>query len=464
MIRTGDRVAVAVSGGPDSLALLHILRELAGDIEASLAVAHLNHRLRGEESDQDEVFVRRLAESLGLEFFVQSVDVRAVAERRAENLEQSARQVRYQWFHRLIVDGLADKVAVGHTRSDQAETVLYRLLRGSGSAGLSGIHPVMDGQVIRPLLGISRQEVIAYLESHSHQWREDSSNSDEAFDRNRLRHSLMPLLTRDWNPSVEQTLARMADWAQAEEQYWAEILPMLSSGVLEESAEGVSMDAAATVRLPLAAQRRVLRRALERVRGDLRGIDFEHVESLRALLAARSGSIHLPGATATKSFGRALLARAEVIGHGGRADFSLALDAPGRFEIPGTSSALILRLLHRDDVKDGYNKNGCRSLDWDKVPKPLRLRSWRTGDRYRPVGRSGPKKLKTLFQENRIESWRRAGWPVVTGTAEMVDRRPGAGSSEKYAETIVWTREFGPAEQFAAQEGAETLLEITETG
>jgi tRNA(Ile)-lysidine synthase len=275
---------------------------------------------------------------------------------------------------------------------------------------------------------------------------------------------LIPLLARDWNPNVEQTLARMADWAQAEEQYWAETLPTLSSGVLEESAKGVSMDAAATARFPLAAQRRVLRRALEWVRGDLRGIDFDHVESLRALLGARSGSIHLPGTTATKSFGRVLLARAKVIGDGGRAGFSLALDAPGRFEIPGTSSALILRLLHRDDVKDGYNKDGCRNLDWDKVPKPLRLRSWRAGDRYRPVGRSGPKRLKAFFQEHRIESWRRAGWPVVTGTAEMVDSRPGAGSSKKHAETIVWTREFGPAEQFAAQEGAETLLEITEVG
>ena len=465
MVCAGDRVAVAVSGGPDSVALLHVLRELAADLDISLAVAHLNHQLRGDESDEDEASVRSLAEGLGLDCHVHSVDVRAEADRRGENLEQVARQARYQWFHRLIAEGLVDKVAVGHTRSDQAETVLYRLLRGAGSAGLSGIHPVLGGSVIRPLLGVSRAEVIAYLESRGHEWHEDSSNADEAFDRNRLRHSLMPLLAKDWNPNVEQTLARMADWAQAEEAYWAETLPALGSGVVEPATdgtgpEGVRLSVEAMARLPLAVQRRLLRAALEQVRGDLRGIDFEHIESLRGLLDKGSGSVDLPGATGTKSFDRILLARSDTARTAGRAEFSVTVDAPGRFEIPGTSSVLVLRLLRRADVNDGYNGKRQQILDWHKVPKPLRLRSWRAGDRYQPLGRSRPKKLKALFQERRIEVWKRAGWPVVTAWAETL-YGPEKGPR---AETIVWTRGFGPAEQFAAQEGAETLLEITEAG
>ena len=454
-------MAVAVSGGRDSVALLHVLRELAADLDISLAIAHLNHRFRGDESDEDQAFVRELASQLGLKFLVHAVDVRAEAERRRENFEQTARQARYQWFHLLIEDGLADKVAVGHTRSDQAETVLYRLLRGAGSAGLSGVHPVLGGKVVRPLLDVSRAEVTAYLEAGGHAWREDSSNADEQFDRNRLRHRLMPLLAQEWNPSVERTLARIADWAQAEEAYWAETLPTLVSAMVEQGPGGAGFSARQVAELPLAVQRRLLRAVLDQVRGDLRGIGFEHVESLRRLLDAGcgTGSVHLPGAAATRSFDCVLVAPADAAGESALGGFSLPMDVPGRIEIPGTSSVLVLRLLHRADVKDGYNGKQARILDWHKVPKPLRLRSWRAGDSYRPLGRSGPKKLKLLFQERHIEAWKRARWPVVTGWCDKAE--PG---SREGAETIVWTRGFGPAEQFAAREGAETLLEITETG
>ena len=174
-----------------------------------------------------------------------------------------------------------------------------------------------------------------------------------------------------------------------------------------------------------------------------------------------TGSVHLPGATATRSFDRVLVAPADAAGESVPDGFSLPVGVPGRVEIPGTSSGLVLRLLHGADVKDGYNGKQGRILDWHKVPKPLRLRSWRAGDSYRPLGRSGPKKLKVLFQERHIEAWKRARWPVVTGWCGKVE--PGLRQDEG-AEAIVWTRGFGPAEQFAAREGAETLLEISETG
>ena len=463
MVRRGDRVAVAVSGGPDSVALLHVLRELARDLDISLAIAHLNHRLRGDESDEDQAFVQGLASELELKCLLHAVDVRAEVERRRENLEQTARQARHQWFHLLIRDGLADKVAVGHTRSDQAETVLYRLLRGAGSAGLSGVHPVLGGELVRPLLDVSRAEVTAYLEAGGHAWREDSSNADEQFDRNRLRHRLMPLLAQDWNPNVEQTLARIADWAQAEEAYWAESLPTLVSEIVESGPAGAGFSARRVAELPLAVQRRLLRAVLDQVRGDLLGIGFKHIENLRRLLATGcgTGSVHLPGATARRSFDRVLVAPADPAGELAPGGFSLEVDVPGRVEIPGTSSVLVLRLLHRVDVKDGYNSKQAQILDWNKVPKPLRLRSWRAGDSYCPLGRSRPKKLKLLFQERHIEAWKRARWPVVTGWCDKAER----GSREDQgAETIVWTRGFGPAEQFAAREGAETFLEISESG
>ena len=467
MLRSGERVAVAVSGGPDSVALLHALRELSSDLGVSLAVAHLNHRLRGEDSGRDQEFVRDLASSLALQFFVHSIDVRAEADKQNENLEQTARLCRYQWFHRLITDGLADKVAVGHTRSDQAETVLYRLLRGSGSAGLAGIRPVLDGKIVRPLLEVSRPQVIEYLKQAGHEWREDPSNADDRFDRNRLRHQLMPQLSQEWNPRIEESLARTAEWARAEEAYWAELLPTLASKMFQRESGSVGLSAAQVSKLPVAVQRRLLRAALAELRGDLRAIDFEHVEELRRLLAEdrRTGSVHLPGVEATRSFDRFRLVRADARESEG-GTFNVQLEAPGSISIPGTSSVLVLKLLDRADVKDGYNSKQRHTLDWSKVPRPLRLRNWRAGDRYRPSGRSKPKRLKVLFQEHQVEAWRRAGWPVVTGCREWEGRsgdlrHPGSHGGEA-DECIVWTRRFGPAEEFAADEGSETLLEIVE--
>src|SRR5579864_954304 len=220
MFQTGQRVGVAVSGGADSVCLLHVLVELGPRWNLRLSVLHLNHQLRGEESREDARFVAELAARLGLPFYLGEADVGRIARKSGDNLEQAARNERSRFFLDYLRSGAADRIALGHTRSDQAETVLFRFLRGSGSAGLAGIRPVTTDGFVRPLLNVDRANIEQYLRERNITWREDSTNLSLDFARNRIRRELLPMLEREWNPAIAETLAHTAEWAREEEAYW----------------------------------------------------------------------------------------------------------------------------------------------------------------------------------------------------------------------------------------------------
>lgn len=227
LICAGDRVLLAVSGGADSVALLRILLELRSELGIVLAVAHFNHRLRGGESLADEAFVAELAKQHELEFFAGHGDVRAHASAAKLSLEAAGRELRYRWLTQLADDQRFNCVTTAHTLDDQAETVLLKFLRGAGTRGLAGIYPVRQSRtvrIVRPLLCISRIEVEAYLESLGQPWREDESNLDRRFARNRVRHELLPLLEREFNPSIRTVLSGVAEVARAEEEFWREVV------------------------------------------------------------------------------------------------------------------------------------------------------------------------------------------------------------------------------------------------
>ena len=465
MLRRGECVGVAVSGGPDSVALLHALRELGPRLGITLGVVHLDHQLRGVESDRDREFVARLARDLGLEADLRSVAVALEARRTGDNLEQAARKIRYEYFRSLVDAGRYDRIAVGHTRSDQAETVLFRILRGSGGAGLAGIRPVMGEQIVRPLLEVARDDVMAYLSGNGYEYRLDSSNLDPGLARNRLRHDLLPHLQSDWNPNVVNTLANMAEWSRAEEEDWAARLPELARTRLTPTDGGLGFQVDALRPLSLAATRRLLRHAIAHVRGDLRGIDFDHVESLRRLSAETRGSarLDLPGVRAQRSFGEVRLSPVPTPDRPNPTSYNLGVDAPGRFAGPWGRSLVILKLYYRENLapQQGYNRKWRSLLDWEKLPRPLRLRNWRAGDCYQPAGRSAVKKLKSLFHEQRIAVWLRGDWPVLVGDArtEAAARRE---KTEPRGEEIIWARTFGPSARFTAEQDSRVLLEIKE--
>ena len=449
MLAEPGRVGVAVSGGADSVALLHALRELYP--ERALCVIHLNHCLRGRQSDRDETFVRGLAERSGHACFVRRDDVaRAAAEHRL-NLEQAGRRCRYRFFREMLAEDRCCVVATAHTRSDQAETVLFRLFRGAGGAGLSGIWPALATGIVRPMLDVSRTEVLAFLRERGIAWREDPSNADVAFARNRLRHGLLPALRRDWNPNIEATLAGTADWAVEEERFWRLRTRELRNDCLRETPGGALLDVDAARALHTAELRRLLDSILKRPPFGKRPAGFGHVEALRSLIWSPSGSgtVDLPGGRAQRSFGSVRFQAGRPSASDG---FDLPLPVPGIVELPPSDAGAVrARVLRTPETPSLYNRADTALLDWDSLRGPLRLRNWRPGDRYRPAGTGSSRKIKDLFQRNRVSAWDRADWPVV------VTARSGAGLGR-----IVWARAFGPAAEFAAGPGSRRLLALDE--
>ena len=436
-------VGVAVSGGPDSVALLHALRDLIG--ARPFAVLHVNHCLRGSESDSDEEFVRGLAASLGCGFHVRRCDLSTAGAGGGGNLEQEGRRCRYRFFREAVAAGICGTVATGHTRSDQAETVLFRLLRGAAGTGLGGIWPVHERQVVRPMLDVSRAEVLEYLRCRGIAWREDASNASQAFARNRLRHELLPALRRDWNPGVERVLANTADWAVEEERFWRPRIAELRDGCVREEAGGLVLEVDAVRSLHVAEQRRLIGSVVASPLLGARSPDFGHIEAVRALVLGRpgSGSVDLRGVRAVRSFGAVLL---RSRGADRVLDYDLPLPVPGRVQVPGGAETTVrTRLVDESASKPLYTESGLDLLDWERVPGPLRLRNWRAGDQYWPSGQRSTRRVRELFQRARVSAWRRVGWPVVTS----MDR-------------IVWVREFGPAADLAPRTGCRQLLAVDE--
>jgi tRNA(Ile)-lysidine synthase len=438
MLSAGRRVAVAVSGGADSVCLLHLLVDLG----LAKRVVHVNHHLRGAESDADAVFVEDLARRLSLPVTVHDAPLPPGS----KNLEQTARILRLTVFQSILSSGQNDHVALGHTRSDQAETVLFRFLRGSGTAGLAGIRPASRDGMIRPLIEVDRQDVRDWLRERNIPWREDSTNASPEFARNRIRHGLLPQLAREWNPAIVDTLARTADWADAEEAYWQEELLRVGPGCLEtvEADEAVLLRVEGLRCLPRAVARRLVRRAMELAKGDLRSIDFQHVDTVLQLASGpEGGRSQVPGLDICRSFDWIRLAPPRPA-----LPYRIAPVMPGTTPVPGAAYGVSLELIEKSETSatedSVYNgKMGC--LDWKSMSGNLELRNWQPGDRYQPNGSSGEEKITDLFQQARVPLWERAQWPVL-------EDRSG----------IIWVRRFGPAAARTARSQSSVVLRVQE--
>lgn len=423
MVPPDSRIGVAVSGGRDSIVLLEVLSLLAAQLRTECVVLHLNHRLRGEESDGDQLFVRNVAVEKRLRLATHAVDVA----RLGGNLEQAARQARHEFFFQAMRDyGLA-RVATGHTQSDQAETVLFRFLRGAANTGIAGILPVTREGLIRPLLDRSREETARFAELRQLTWREDSSNHHRRFARNRLRLDLIPHLKAQWNPRLEAVLSHSAAVAQDEEVFWnQEVSRLLPSLVLRQHPAEVILDAGALLLYPKALRRHLLRAVAA-------AADFQQIEELLALLARGSGAVALPGVQARLSFGRLRFAPAAP---------PLSLDMP--VQVPGEFCFSNRRIVLDREGYNGGELSGA-SLDWEKLSDPLQLRDWRPGDAYQPVGYGSVHKLHDLFQKARVPYWDRAMWPIMLSKGR-----------------IVWASRFGPAAQVAPGAATRSVLTIRE--
>ena len=465
LTQPGDRVGVAVSGGADSVALLRLLLELRASLGIVLSVVHFNHKLRAEESDQDETFVAELARENKLELHSTSADVKAEAAGRGRSIEAAARELRYDFFQKLVTpdhEGRSqlDKIATGHTLDDQAETVVMRILRGTGLGGLAGIYPVVDleedddvvGQVIRPLLQLRHADLVQFLNEIGQPWGEDSTNRDTRFTRNRVRRVLLPLLEREFNPAATTTLSELAEIARAEEDYWQnEISGWMGTAIHWSEPEWASPAQRELVQLqsfnpklqerlgepgplvmnvtvdriwmlsePLAIQRRAIKAI-----GELAGLplEFKHVEEIlrfaveehdtgkRLALPLGWSLVREPAAL---TFLTPDLRTQERI----PSDYEYSLSLPGRAIVPEAGIVVEALQVSVGDQQADYNPD----YFWDpsQLAHNLVIRNWRPGDRFWPVHSKAPKKIKELLQERHITGTQRKSWPVGVSGDEIV--------------------------------------------
>ena len=440
LLKPGDRLAVAVSGGADSVALLRILLDLNKKLGVVLFVAHFNHQLRGEESDADERFVAELARHHDLPYFAGRGDVRAAAAINQRCLEHEARFLRYNWLIDLASDQDLTTIATAHTADDQAETVLMKFLRGAGTRGLAGIHPVLvldDIPIVRPLLGTTRAEIERYLREIKQPWREDRSNLDTQHTRNRVRHELLPLLERDYNPKLRRLLHGAAEIALGEENFWeANIGPEF----LDRVARPHVLRLGGFDQMHVASQRRLLKRFLG---WHGLAVDFHHIENLRHCALGEIATANLVGAWQARcEDGQLKLIPARVRASEVKEGYHCLVPLLGSCAIP-PSAGLVVKVTIIPGDCAALEPPGS-VLSFDRLDTHLTLRNWRPGDRFRPAHSSSEEKLKRLFAEKKIPADQRPLWPVALSK----DGR------------IVWVRGFPVAHDFAWTPGSGDAVRI----
>jgi len=443
MLAGGETVVVAVSGGPDSTALVHGLAAIAHELRLILHVAHVDHGLR-PDAGLDAAFVAAMSRALGLEHHQAAVDARTLADHEGLSVEDAARRLRYEFLARVARDVGATVVATGHTLDDQAETVLIRLLRGSGLDGLVGIPPVRrsgETSIIRPLLETTREDVESYLRAIGAGWREDSTNRDLAILRNRIRLVLLPAL-EGYNPGVRQTLARVADLLRDE----AEAIDTLAAARIAETLTGdseiVEVSLERFTRLPAALQRRVLREAVRRVRGNLRAVRFVHIEGARQLvLEGQAGSwMPLPGGVRITRLSTGAEVAAECTG--GTPQL-YRVSVPGRVVAVEFGVQVTAEELTRDQFEAGPEmaRRDTVVLDAARVGSELVLRGPQPGDRFAPVGMEGRTKMVADYlRDEKIPRHRRGSIPVLATRDGVILWIVGMRASESAQITPATTR------------------------
>jgi tRNA(Ile)-lysidine synthase len=531
LLRAGDRVGVAVSGGIDSVALLRLLVELRQELGIVLSVVHFNHGLRGAESEADQEFVGAVAREHGLEFYSAGGDVAQLAAEEGSGVEAAARQLRYGFFRSLLGSGegyeiapevpqglkpessgttigtaeavpfpnpLLNKVVTGHTLDDQAETVLMRVIRGTGLRGLGGIYPriVVEredeegyGEIVRPLLGVRRRELEQYLLDIKQPWRDDSTNADSRFTRNRVRKVVLPLLEREFNPAVVESFSELAEIARDEEDYWeneisgwlgtvvqwsqpewtrglpgfedSQALVQIGTSQIRASQSASSpelierleqagpaiMNASVSRPWLLTEPRAVQRRVVKAV-GDEAGIplEFKHIEEILRFAGEDGPSgkeLSLPlgwkirREPETLVFVTPDLRRQERI-----PDYEYLLAVPGRVLLPELASVVeALRVVPSSSAPELQEYNPQELLRAELLPGQLTVRNWRAGDRFWPAHTKSPKKIKELLQERHVMQPERRLWPVVVSGDE-----------------IVWMRGFPVPARLRAAAGQEAVV------
>ncbi|HQE23091.1 MAG TPA: tRNA lysidine(34) synthetase TilS [Syntrophomonadaceae bacterium] len=412
MIKPGGKIVVGVSGGADSMALLHILHRYCAENGGEMVAAHLNHGLR-REALQDEQLVKETCSQWGITCYVRRVDVAAEAARTQKSWEEAGRDCRYQFFRELAYQVGADHIATAHHQNDQAETVLLHLLRGSGIRGLQGIKPV-NGQLIRPLLCVTRQDIEGYVQENQLPFCQDLSNNDPAFTRNRIRLQLIPYLQEAFNPRIVQALNRLAIIAQEENAALDEIADQKWPLLTRSSQTELELDINLLVAEPPALQNRLILRAMQEVSGQ-RDWSQEDLLRVRSLLDKPGSDVVLEWGS-TIQVGKVYDALVFTSEFSESPSFCYPVTIPGSVYVKELATTFSFEM--RPAAEWQFSPEQV-SLDLDRIKSPLFLRSRREGDRLRIKGLKGHKSLKKYFMEQKIPARRRNQIPLLAAGEEI---------------------------------------------
>jgi len=453
MFDKGDKVIVAVSGGPDSISLLYILYSLKEKLNISLAVAHVNHNLRGEESDGDEAYVEEFCNKHGIDYFARQADIHKIEEEKGISCETAGREVRYEFFSELLKEIKADKIALAHNANDQAETVLMRIMRGTGMEGLVGIKPVRDKIYVRPLINVKREEIERYCVENNLKPRIDKSNMEKIYNRNKIRLELIPYIKENFNKDIVSTINRLSSTINKDNEYLEEIANKKFEEFCKKNQHKVIIYEGA-FNEPEAIITRIIRIALAKLVGNLYNFEKSHIYDVISIQANSTNKmVTLPN---------------RVIAINNYKDIHLSIKENFISESPSSEYVIKVNNNIKTDeyninmqIKDynlkiqgklikgienvGFkNKSIVECFDYDKIIEDITIRYRRKGDRFTPLGMKGSKKLKDFFIDLKIPYDKRDNIPLIC-----------------FGDDIAWVVGYRISEKYRISEQSENILEIS---
>ena len=445
MINEGDGIIVALSGGPDSMCLLHILHSLRKKYNLTIYAAHINHMLRGNESDMDERVCEEYCQGLGVEFFSRSVDIEKMALEQGISTEMAGRDARYSFFEELMNKVGAQKIAVAHNQNDQAETVLMRLMRGTGIEGLVGIKPVRDEIFIRPIINVTRTEIEEYCETNKLPARIDKTNFEPIYSRNKVRLELIPYIEKNFNGDIITTLSRMCELIKRDEEFIQENVTKYFEKVCDISDEKVIIYNDA-FNLHPAVISRIIRKALLIFKGDINNIQSIHIDNVIKIQRSETGKFTVvpKGIVITNVYGNIEITRKQQNREIHKSNINECLELKmGDNYVKNLGVNIRIKQVSNNKSMNFKGKENVKYFNCDNV-KNISVRVRKDGDRFVPFGMKGSKKLKDIFMDLKVPRDKRDFVPLIC-----------------FDEEISWIVGYKISDKFKIHEGVKNIIEVT---